>query len=188
MRVGMASAACFLLSLTCDVHPATAQSDRTSSQPPQVGSALSLSKPLQTEKIGETAAVPSKRLAPPWRMMRSDPASESPNPELWSMDLLRQGKGLILSGLPQLEGPQCGHIVIFQAPNMDSQIIQAVPRNFSGHMPTFPALPPCCRDFTTALVPPDLHRATPIPPGTPLLRPWNGAPALDLETFKRLRP
>ena len=176
MRVGMASAACFLLSLTCDVHPATAQSDRTSSQPLQVGSALSLSKPLQTEKIGETATAPSRRLAPTWRMLRSDPAIERTNPELWSFS---QGKGLILSGLPQLEGPQCGHIVIFQAPNIDSQIIQAVPRNFSGDMPTFPALPPCCRDFTTALVPPDLHRATPIP------RSGVGAPSLGCTHSRR---
>lgn len=175
MRVGMASAACFLLSLTCDLHPATAQ----------VGSALALSNPLQTQKSGETATVPSRRFAPPWRMMRSDPAIELANPELWSFS---QGKGLILSGLPQLEGPQCGHIVIFQAPDIDPQIIQAVPRNFSGDMPTFPALPPCCRDFTTALAPPDLHRAIPIPPGIPLLQPRNGAPTLDLETFKKLRP
>lgn len=173
MRVGMVSANCFLLSLICAPHPAAAQSDRASSQPPQ-GSRLNLlSKPLETPKGGETATVP----------LRSDPAIKGTNPELWSFS---RGKGQILSGLPQFEAPQCGHIVIFEAPNMDSQIIQPVPRNFSGHMPTFPALPPCCRDFTTAIVPPDLQ-PIPIPPGT-LLQPRNGAPLLDLETFKKLRP
>ena len=174
MRVGTVSTVCFLLSLTCDPHPAVAQSDPASSQPPQVSQANpSSAKPSEPAKRGGTAGV----------LLRTDPGHERTNPRLWSFS---QGKGVVLSGVPQLEVLQCGHIVIFKAPNMDSEIIQAVPRNFSDQMPTFRALPPCCRDFTTAVGPPDLQ-LIPIPPGT-LLQPKNRAPAPDLETFKKLRP
>jgi hypothetical protein len=82
--------------------------------------------------------------------------------QLWSFK-----KGI----LPQLEATRCGHIVIFQAPNMDSEMIQDVPQEFSSNMPTFEGLPPCCRDFRAAIVPRTFHGLMPIPPTAPFVGP-----------------
>jgi TonB family protein len=153
MRVRTVSAASSLLFLICDLHPAAAQSDRASSQSPQVSpaSVAPLLKTLENPKSRQAATVPQQ----------SNPASKGANPEL-SWKLAPPGKrASLLLGFSQFEGPQCAHIVVFQAPDTDSQMIREVPRDSGGPMPTFPALPPCSRDFTTALVPPESHSERP---------------------------
>src|SRR5437016_4393798 len=82
--------------------------------------------------------------------------------QLWSFK-----KGI----LPQLEATQCGHIVVLQAPNLDTKIMKEVPREFNSNMPMFEGLPPCCRDFRAAIVPRTFHGLMPIPPTAPFVGP-----------------
>lgn len=82
MRLGMASAFCFLLALICYPHPAAAQSDRASSQPTQVFQPYTaVLQDYTLQRNG--AAVPSFRLtvavrsdaSRAWEATNSNPAS-----------------------------------------------------------------------------------------------------------------
>jgi hypothetical protein len=68
------------------------------------------------------------------------------------------------NGNPQspLGTGRCAHIVIYQAPTMDSEMIKESPRAFARNMPTFEGLQPCCRDF---------RRAIATPQGAPFVSP-----------------
>ena len=181
MRVGMVFAVSFLLSLTCDPHLAAAQSSPVTSQPPRAslqnspptGNVLALPEAMPTAPLPQhidTANDPTTLQAlKTWTNLQPQHQKDVPGLKWF-------GRGL--------DATQCAHIRIFQAPNIDSEMIVQVPPGSGGDITIFQGLLPCCRDLMTAVVPPNLHQAKPTPPGTPLLQ----APALDLETFKKLRP
>jgi hypothetical protein len=57
------------------------------------------------------------------------------------------------------EASRCSHILIFQAPTLDSKMIKEVPREFASNMPRSEGLQPCCRDFHSGMV---LPRMAPL--------------------------
>jgi hypothetical protein len=74
----------------------------------------------------------------------------------------RQQNGPLTVRILQPEdAPSCAHIIMYQAPETDSEMILGgsknptrpgdVPRESSDSMPTFKGLPPCTRDFRPAI-------------------------------------
>jgi len=57
------------------------------------------------------------------------------------------------------EASRCDHILIFQAPTLDSKMIKEVPREFASNMPRLEGLQPCSRDFHSGMV---LPRMAPL--------------------------
>lgn len=49
----------------------------------------------------------------------------------------------------QRKGERCAHIVLSEAPEIDPQMVEEIPRTFSSKMPTLQGLPPCGRDFNS---------------------------------------
>ena len=188
MRTGTVSAISVLLISICSPHPATAQSNASSPSMPQT-SPLKAAGPARLVELSKGAEIRSVPLRtdstngptnPPqsWNLLAQQ--NRSSVDQLWSFK-----KGI----LPQLEATRCGHIVIFQAPNMDSDMIQDVPQEFSGNMPTFEGLPPCCRDFRPAVVPRNFPGLMPIPPRAPLVAPGRTPPVPNLGMrLNNLRP
>jgi hypothetical protein len=174
MRGGTVSALCLLFSLICSSRPVVAQSNPSSPTLPLPQKLAAPAKLFEFPRGAETGSI----------LFRTDSANESTNsPQSWMILLPQQNRPTVdqfrpelkerftKGFLPQLETSQCAHIVIFQAPNMDSKIIKEVPREFSSNMPMFEGLPPCCRDFSAAMVPRNFHGLMPIPPGAPFARP-----------------
>jgi hypothetical protein len=54
-----------------------------------------------------------------------------------------------------LGASQCAHILVYKAPNVDSNIVKQAPREFS-QMPTLSSLLPCCGDFRGAMALPQV--------------------------------
>lgn len=46
-----------------------------------------------------------------------------------------------------LSASQCAHILVYKAPNVDSNMAKEVPREFASKMPMLDGLQPCCGDF-----------------------------------------
>jgi len=188
MRTGTVSAICVLFSLICSPHPAAAQSTPSNPSVPKAPLQM-LPAPatlFELPRGAETRSVPLRTDStngptnPPqsWNLLAQQ--NRSNVDQLWSFK-----KGI----LPQIEATRCGHIVIFQAPNMDSDMIQDVPQEFSGNMPTFEGLPPCCRDFRPAVVPRNFPGLMPIPPRAPLVAPGRTPPVPNLGMrLNNLRP
>jgi hypothetical protein len=170
MRTGTVSAICVLLISICSPHPATAQSNASSPSMPQTPpqKAAGPARLVELPKGAEIRSVPLRTDSTngptnppqPWNLLAQQYTSNVD--QLWPFK-----KGI----LPQLEATRCGHIVVFQAPNMDSEMIQDVPQEFSSNMPTLEGLPPCFRDSRTAMVSRDPRRLAPIPPSAPFVAP-----------------
>jgi hypothetical protein len=144
MRTRTVSTLCFSVSLICSPLPAGAQSNPRSQSMPQTSpqKAAGPARLVELPKDSETGSAP----------LGIESTNGPTNPR-------------------QLEATRCGHIVIFQAPNMDLEMMQDVPQEFSSNMPTFEGLPPCFRDSRTAMVSRDLRRLVPIPPSAPFVAP-----------------
>jgi hypothetical protein len=187
MRTGTVSAICVLVTSICSPHPATAQSNASSPSMLQASPQMlaALAKPFELPRRAETGSVP----------LRIDSANEPTNPlQTWIYLLPQQNKPSAIADqfqeelterlkkgiLPQVEASRCAHIVIFQAPTMDSEMIKESPRAFTRNMPAFEGLPPCCRDFRTAMVPRTFHGLIPIPPRAPFVTPRRTPPAPNL--------
>jgi hypothetical protein len=141
MRVGMVSALWVLLPLLYSPRPASAQSNPVSPQLP------SLAKLSELPKGGESARVGS----------RTDFADEPKSGLRSFRNFLIQQEGASAMGIQSpVEASRCAHILIYQAPIMDSKTIKEVPREFSSNMPTLEALQPCCRDFCRVMVIPQM--------------------------------
>lgn len=179
MRTRTVSALCFSVSLICSPLPVAAQSNTASPSMPQASpqKAAGPARLVELPRDSETASAPLRidsingPTNPPqsWNVLAQQ--NRSNVDQLWSFK-----NGI----LPQLEATWCGHIVIFQAPNIDSEMIQDVPQEFSSNMPLFEGLPPCCRDFHTTIVPRNFHGLMPIPPRAPFVAPGKTPPAPNL--------
>ena len=55
-----------------------------------------------------------------------------------------------------LGASQCAHILVYKAPNVDSNIAKEVPREFTSKMPMLDSLQPCCGDFRGAMALPQV--------------------------------
>ena len=144
MRVGTVSAVCALLSFTFAPRPAAAQSPPAVPRAPQVPleKAHGPDKPFQL--LTDTEEV--RKQLPTDSTNKPADARQTPKIFVWPQD------GDIGSALrPPGESPNCAHIIVFQAPEMDSPILKEVPKHFGGNMPEVEALPPCSRDFRLAM-------------------------------------
>ena len=155
MRIGMVSALCVILPLIYSPCPAAGQSKPASSQAaPVVPSEAGLAAKLSERPRGAESGGDEFRF-----YLKNDPTNILKN---WSFND-PQGRAR------RNENPQsplgtgrCAHIVIYQAPTMDSEMIKESPRAFARNMPTFEGLQPCCRDFRRVMV---------IPQGAPFVSP-----------------
>lgn len=146
----------------------------------------SSTKPSELPRAAETGVVPAQTDStmqltnPPqsWNLLAQQ--NRSTVDQLWSFN-----KGI----LPQSEASQCAHILIFRAPDTDSEMIVEAPPGLGGSITTFKGLQPCCRDLR------GLHGLPSIAPNAPRVqRPFvlprkNGQPAPNFENWQnRLHP
>jgi hypothetical protein len=184
MRAGTVSAVCVLLSSICTAPLAAAQSNPPSPLVPQA-SPKKLPAPAKLFELPrgtETGSVPlqvdstNEFTNPPQTWMNLLPQQNRPSTiaEQLQVELAqRMKKGF----LPQVEASRCTQIIIFQAPNMDSKMIEEVPREFSSNMPMLEGLPPCCRDFHAAMVPRNFNGLLLIAPRASFVAPAEPCPA-----------
>jgi len=178
MCARVASLVFVFFALPCFSHSAAAQSNATTSQPPQE-SAQKL--PSIASRLGLPKALQSAPF-PPKTDSANDTANTLPVPKNWAMllenredapDLKTFGGGV--------DARMCAHIRVFPAPNTDSEMIVAAPPGAAGSITTFQALPPCRRDFPAQMAVQRFYGpAMPrVPPSTPFVEPptWRLRPA-----------
>src|SRR5882762_6002769 len=165
MRIGMVSALSVLLPLIYSPCPMAGQSKPASPQaapgvPSEAGIAAKLSeRPRGAESGGDEFRFYLKNGDEFRFYLKNDPTNTLQN------RFFNDPQGRARRN----ENPQsplgtgrCAHIVIYQAPTMDSEMIKESPRAFARNMPTFEGLQPCCRDF---------RRVMAIPQGAPFVSP-----------------
>lgn len=144
MRAATVSALCvFAFLLICSPRPAMGQSNSSSpllipQNPP------ASTKSFELPRVGETDIAP----------VQTHSANQFANPSQ-SWNLLAEQFRLNLDHLwsfkkgilPPPEVPKCTHIVIFQALDMDSEMIVEAPPGLGGNITTYKALQPCCGDL-----------------------------------------
>ena len=178
MRTGAVSAICVLLTSICSPHPATAQSNASSLSMPQASPQMlpAPAKPFELARRADSANEPRNPLQT-WIDLLPQQNKPSAIADQFQEELTeRMKKGI----QPQVDASRCAHIVIFQASTMDSEMIKESSRAFAGNMPTFEGLPPCCRDFRTAMVPRNFHGLMQIPARAPFVAPGRTPPAPNL--------
>ncbi len=155
MRLGMVSALCVLLSLIYSPRPVAGQSKPASPQAaPGVPSEAGLAAKLSERPRGAESGGDEFRF-----YLKNDPTNRL---QIYKFFNDPQG-GPSATGIQSPLGTgRCAHIVIYQAPIMDSEMIKESPRAFARNMPTFEGLQPCCRDF---------RRVMALPQGAPFMSP-----------------
>jgi hypothetical protein len=140
MRTRIVSALCVVLPLICSPRPAAAQFNPSVPQLPQASFRKLPSPPKLSEFQRATESRPSG--------LRSDLRDESANVLQSLRNLLTQREsGKAIGGQSLVEARQCAHIVIFEAPNMDSQMIIEAPKELAGDMPRLQGVQACGEDF-----------------------------------------
>lgn len=144
MRTGMVSALCVLLSLIYSPRPTAVQLNPAGPQLPQA----SLQKPPSPVKLSELPrGVESGDVG-----LSTDFTDERANVLRSLRNLVIQQEGASVAGIQSpVAASRCAHILIFQAPTVDSQMIKEAPRAFASNMPTFQGLQSCCRDFRSVM-------------------------------------
>jgi hypothetical protein len=69
--------------------------------------------------------------------------------ELLKKSLPRRGESITVRNGPQREANECGHILIWEMPEIDPRMVKEVPKEFKTTMPILQGLPPCCRESRT---------------------------------------
>lgn len=72
------------------------------------------------------------------------------------------------------DAPNCGHIRIIQAPEMDPEMVVQMSPGEGGPITTFPGLPPCRRDLPAPMAAQRLYGVPPmlpVPPRRPFVQP-----------------
>ena len=149
MRVRTSLPLWAVLSLTLTPRPAVAQSS-------PAGPSSQHTSPERTASIAEAREVLKSAQAGSVRPGTGSPDSA---PSAWPswQDLLNQRERHEPPAVvtrPPGEAPNCAHIVIYRAPEMDSEMIlfsDVVSGDSGGSIPTFKALPPCSRDLHPAI-------------------------------------
>ena len=165
MRIGMISALCILLPFIFSPRPAAAQLNPASSQ---LSQDFLRRLPSLANKVSELPRVAESGGVG----LHADLANEPTN----VLQTLRNGAAQLnnepeetgATGIqPSVGANRCAHIVIYQAPIIDSKMIIHVPREFASNMPTWQGLQACCRDFRSVIA---------IPQFTPFMGPGRIGP------------
>jgi len=177
MRTAILSAVCSLPLLFCS-DLAFAQSSPTRAEAPQpqvsVGHEPLIARLFERQKA-ETGGI----------QIRGEATNHAANPQqAWSILLGRQDEpttagdsGLELAErmnkgiLPQIEPGACAHIIIFLAPETDSEMVINAPPGTGGDITTFKGLGPCCRDIHPSIAQPKLPGLRLFRRRPPLLQP-----------------
>lgn len=172
MPARIASAFIFLLALFSSTHFAATQSSPIPSQATQSPEKmLPAAKPLPLPPAAQIVLLPNQNGS------ASDHATNLQELRNWTERLQNQKDGLA-KHLQRFgdgpDAPNCAHIRIFQAPEMDLEMVLEAPPGAGGNITTFQGLPPCRRDLPAPMavqrfngVPPMF----PIPPRKPLVLP-----------------
>jgi hypothetical protein len=140
MRMGIISALCVLVPSIYAPRPAVAQINPTSLQLPVEFHRNS----APSAKSSESSKVDVQDRSKLSIDLRSAPANS------FRIDALRrdekEGTSARRIDLPAAREP-CAHIGIFQAPDVDSKIISAIPKEFASNMPAWKGREPCSGDF-----------------------------------------
>jgi hypothetical protein len=160
MRTAILSAACSLLLLFCS-DPGFAQSSPTRAETPQpqvsVGHEPLIAGLFERQKA-ERGGI----------QIHGEDTNHPANPQQPWLNLFRQQNGSAAAGdfrselaermnsavLPQIEPGGCAHIIIFHAPETDSEMVINVPPGTGGDITTFKGLGPCCRDIHPSIAQP----------------------------------
>lgn len=138
MRLRMFPASCALVLLICSSRPANAQTHSLPQpiqllledmQPPQKLPEISKSEKTSIEALGKSAGSDSSAIV-----------RTKETPRLWQETAKQKT-------LSRDESNDCAHITIYKAPEMDSSMIQAVPKEFVSNMPKLRGSQPCCGDL-----------------------------------------
>lgn len=173
MRTPIASALLVVFGLVFFTPSAAAQSSPIPPQPQSPQQAPqkppSSAKPLLLPPATQVVLLPKHDSS------ASDPTMTVQELRTWiqTRQNRKDGPGLMSFG-DGPDAPNCGHIQIIQAPEMDSEMIVEAPPGAGGNITTFQGLPPCRRDLPAPMtaqrfygVPPML----PFPPRKPSARP-----------------
>lgn len=79
------------------------------------------------------------------------------------------------------DAPNCAHIRIIQAPEMDSEMVLLTSPGEGGPIQTFQGLPPCRRDLPAPMTAQGFHGVPPMLP-IPPRKPFVPSPALQVPT------
>ena len=162
MRTRIALALVVLFVLLSSAYPAAAQYSPIPSHLPRESGAKpkSASKPLELSLVTRVVSVP-----------RQAGSANDPIPpqglKIWPLVLENRNDGIAVdmqrfgSGL---DAPNCAHIRIFQAPEIDSEMVVQTSPGDGGPIQTFQGLPPCRRDLPAPL---SLQRFNGVPPMFP---------------------
>jgi len=165
MRPAAISGLCVFLLLICSPMPTVGQSN-PSNQVPNPQNPPASVEPSELLRGAKTFVVPAQ----------TDSTNQLTNPQQAWMNLLSQQntpdadqrradlKKRILS---QLETSRCADIVIFRAPDTDSEMIVEAPPGLGGNITTFKGLRPCCGDLR------GLHGLPEVAPKAPRFEPPN---------------
>lgn len=147
MRMGTVSALCALLSLIYFPSPAAGQSDSTV---PQMSQAVPLNLPSPAKFLGLPGRAPSEAFG-----LRADLSNEPANTQridkIFQDFQRRPGTMGFKSPVGESE---CAHILIYQAPAVDSKMIKEVPKEFASNIPKVKGLQPCPGGFRGAMTAP----------------------------------
>lgn len=169
MRPQIAAALLVVFALLAFLHSAAAQS----TPPPQPKASPekppSAAKPLPFPETTQIVLLPSK-------IGSANDPTITPQELKTLISTLQQRK--LASNMQRfgggLDAPNCAHIRIIRAPEMDSVMVVEAPPGEGGPIQTFQGLPPCRRDLPAPMAVQHFHGVPPmplVPPRTPFVQP-----------------
>lgn len=178
MRAPMASALLVAFGLVFFAHYAAAQSGPILSQAPQPQE-----KMLPAAKLLPFPPAIQIVLLPNQNGSANDPAitlqrAQDLRTRIQALQNRKDGSGLMRFGSAP-DAPNCAHIQIIQAPEMDSEMVVQVSPGDGGPIQTFQGLPPCRRDLSAPMTVQRFYGAPPILP-IPPRRPFVLPPVLQI--------
>jgi hypothetical protein len=154
MRIRLLSALCVLFPAIYSPRPAAGQSNAASLPAPQASPQKALS-PASSSEFARTAEsgtfwFRADLTNAPTSSFRGDPLRNDQKDRI----------GALRTNSPVTPG-QCAHILLFQAPAVDSRIFMGVPKEFASNMPVWRGAQPCCSDLGKSVSPQPVPFAPP---------------------------
>ena len=167
MRARTASASFFFLALFSSAHFTAAQSSPIPSQAQSTEKMLPAAKLLPPPSAAQIVLLPNQNGS------ADDHAIKLQELKTWMEKLQNQKDGLA-KDLQRFgsgpDAPNCAHIRIFRAPEMDSEMIVPMSPGDGGPIQTFQGLPPCRRDLPAPMTVQRFYGPPPMLPFQPRRR------------------
>jgi hypothetical protein len=144
--MGMVSALCVLLLLICSPQPTAAQSTPLNSNLQQP----SLENSAPPAKLFELPRDSASRGFGGRTFLTNDPTIRQRVEKFLSDQ--QEGTGAMGIQSP-VAASGCAHILIYEAPSVDSKMIIEVPKEFNSNMPKLEGLQPCLGDLRKLVIP-----------------------------------